>query len=383
MTADRRGTSCTLSLPTGLTHSECAGRAETGEAELAALFREAEAAGVLGTTAAVRLEQCRRELEAGQPAALTEAELAFGARVAWRNQARCIGRLYWRSLQVRDRRDCGDVAGVAAALCEHVENSTVEGAVRPYMTVFAPAGPGQRGIRMRNRQLAGYAGYRQNGTVLGDPLNVGLTAEAIALGWNPPRCRSAFDLLPWILIGADGRPVLFAVPPGLIREVVLSHPNLPAFAGLGLRWYAIPTVTDLAFRVAGTVFPFAPFSGWYMGTEIACRNLGDEARYNVLPAVARLMGLDTAARSVLWQDRALVELNTAVLHSFAAAGCRIVDHHTASAEFVRFCGAEEKAGRAVSARWDWIVPPLSGSVTPVFHLPMTDLGLRPEFFRPE
>ena len=28
----------------------------------------------------------------------TLGELAFGARVAWRNHARCIGRLYWKSL---------------------------------------------------------------------------------------------------------------------------------------------------------------------------------------------------------------------------------------------------------------------------------------------
>src|SRR5215207_8759826 len=34
----------------------------------------------------------------------TSAELAHGARVAWRNSSRCIGRLYWRSLVVRDRR---------------------------------------------------------------------------------------------------------------------------------------------------------------------------------------------------------------------------------------------------------------------------------------
>src|SRR5690349_8119191 len=34
----------------------------------------------------------------------TPAELTFGARVAWRNASRCIGRLYWRSLVVLDRR---------------------------------------------------------------------------------------------------------------------------------------------------------------------------------------------------------------------------------------------------------------------------------------
>ena len=46
----------------------------------------------------------------------TTEELAFGARVAWRNNARCIGRLYWRSLQVRDLRDVSDAAERRRAL---------------------------------------------------------------------------------------------------------------------------------------------------------------------------------------------------------------------------------------------------------------------------
>ena len=39
-----------------------------------------------------------------------QAELAFAARVAWRNSSRCIGRLYWRSLRVRDRRQVSSAA---------------------------------------------------------------------------------------------------------------------------------------------------------------------------------------------------------------------------------------------------------------------------------
>src|ERR1700722_10431362 len=43
----------------------------------------------------------------------TPAELTWGARVAWRNSARCIGRLYWNSLHIRDLRDTRDADGVA------------------------------------------------------------------------------------------------------------------------------------------------------------------------------------------------------------------------------------------------------------------------------
>jgi nitric-oxide synthase len=117
-----------------------------------------------------------------------------------------------------------------------------------------------------------------------------------------------------------------------------------------------------------------------MGTEIGARDLGDEARYHRLPAIAHRLGLDLSSTRSLWRDRALLELNVAVLHSYAAAGVTLVDHHTASAQFMRFAAQEERAGRPLSAQRDWIVPPMSGSTTPVFHLPMTDRQLLPNFF---
>src|SRR6266436_6368552 len=55
-------------------------------------------------SAAERIGEIRREIEATGTYRHTEPELTFAAQVAWRNSARCIGRLYWRSLRVRDRR---------------------------------------------------------------------------------------------------------------------------------------------------------------------------------------------------------------------------------------------------------------------------------------
>lgn len=350
--------------------------------ELHDFFQLAESEGALSGPLPERLAAAVAAQAAKQAIPFAEAELAFAARVAWRNEARCIGRLYWRSLLVRDCRDVTTSSGMYAALCDHLELATRDGNIRPVMTLFAPAESGHTGPVIRNRQLAGYAGYRERGSVLGDPLNCAFTEEARALGWEPPKNRSAFDLLPWILSGRDEGPVLYPAPAHLIKEVSLSHPTLPWFRNLGLRWYAVPVVSDMILRVGGTEFPAAPFSGWYMGTEIGSRNLADEGRYNLLPVVAEKMGLRPDQRASLWRERALVELNAAVLHSFSEAGCRIVDHHTASAEFGRFCTQEESAGRPVSARWDWIVPPLAGSATPVFHQKMCDLRLRPEFTRP-
>src|SRR5688572_25655124 len=45
-----------------------------------------------------RIAAVLREIDATGTYWHTPDELVFGARAAWRNNARCIGRLYWRSL---------------------------------------------------------------------------------------------------------------------------------------------------------------------------------------------------------------------------------------------------------------------------------------------
>ena len=70
-----------------------------------------------------RIRQVRREIEFSGSYWHTPAELTFGARVAWRNSSRCIGRLYWHSLRVRDRRDVRAPADVAAECVAHLRES--------------------------------------------------------------------------------------------------------------------------------------------------------------------------------------------------------------------------------------------------------------------
>jgi len=134
-----------------------------------------------------------------------------------------------------------------------------------------------------------------------------------------------------------------------------------------MRWHAVPVISNSRLVVGGVSYPAAPFSGWYMGTEIGARNLGDSDRYDLVPTVAERMGLDTSDEATLWRDQALVEINRAVLHSFRANGVTISDHHTESRRFLTHLEREERAGRRCPADWSWIVPPMSGSQTPVFH----------------
>lgn len=189
-----------------------------------------------------------------------------------------------------------------------------------------------------------------------------------------------FEVMPLAVSWVGEPAVIEAIPADLVLEVPLSHPEYAWFSRLGLRWHALPAVSNQVLEIGGIRYPCAPFSGWYMGTEIGARDLSDEGRYNALPAIARGLGLDTSQERFLWKDRALVELNRAVLHSFQLAGVTIVDHHTASRQFMKFLKREESQGRPVSAEWSWIVPPMSGSVTGVFHTPMRRLEVTPRIF---
>jgi len=53
-----------------------------------------------------------------------------------------------------------------------------------------------------------------------------------------------------------------------------------------------------------------------MVTEVGARDLSDVKRYNVLPEIARGMGLDVHSDRTLWKDRAIVELNVATKNRF-------------------------------------------------------------------
>jgi len=234
--------------------------------------------------------------------------------------------------------------------------------------VFAPETPERPAPRIWNEQLVRYAGYEQpDGSVLGDPRYRGFTDELIRRGWRPPPDRGGFDVLPLVVETLEEGPQMFRLPADAVHEVSLQHPELHWFADLQIRWHAVPVLSNSELLIGGVCYPAAPFNGWYMGTEIGARNLGDPDRYNLVPEVARRMGLNTSDETTLWRDRALVEINRAVLHSFHLNRVTITDHHTESRRFLIHLEREEQAGRRCPADWSWIVPPISGSQVPVFH----------------
>ncbi|XP_060528614.1 nitric oxide synthase isoform X2 [Cylas formicarius] len=325
-----------------------------------------------------RWEQVQKEVSATGTYQLTETELIYGAKLAWRNAVRCIGRIQWSKLQVFDCRYVTTTSGMFEALCNHIKYSTNKGNIRSAITIFPQRTDGKHDFRVWNPQLVSYAGYRQpDGSVIGDPLNAEFTELCQKLGWKSKGTR--WDILPLVLSANGHDPDYFDIPKEYILEVPLSHPTYEWFADLGLKWYTLPAVANMMFDCGGLQFTAAPFNGWYMSTEIGCRNLCDVHRLNMLETVALNMGLDTRTPVTLWKDKALVECNVAVLHSFQEKGVTIVDHHTASESFIKHMENETRLRNGCPADWVWIVPPLSGSACPVFHQEMALYYLKPSY----
>uniref|UniRef100_Q27571-2 Isoform 2 of Nitric oxide synthase n=1 Tax=Drosophila melanogaster TaxID=7227 RepID=Q27571-2 len=220
-----------------------------------------------------RWKQVRQSIETTGHYQLTETELIYGAKLAWRNSSRCIGRIQWSKLQVFDCRYVTTTSGMFEAICNHIKYATNKGNLRSAITIFPQRTDAKHDYRIWNNQLISYAGYKQaDGKIIGDPMNVEFT-ETVALK----------------------------------------------------------------------------------------------------------MQLDTRTPTSLWKDKAVVEMNIAVLHSYQSRNVTIVDHHTASESFMKHFENESKLRNGCPADWIWIVPPLSGSITPVFHQEMALYYLKPSF----
>ncbi|XP_012503684.1 PREDICTED: nitric oxide synthase, inducible [Propithecus coquereli] len=326
-----------------------------------------------------RVEAVTKEIETTGTYQLTGDELIFATKQAWRNAPRCIGRIQWSNLQVFDARNCSTAREMFEHICRHLRYSTNNGNIRSAITVFPQRSDGKHDFRIWNAQFIRYAGYQMpDGSIRGDPANVEFTQLCIDLGWKPKYGR--FDVVPLVL-QADGRdPELFEIPPDLVLEVPMEHPKYKWFQELGLKWYALPAVSNMLLEVGGLEFPGCPFNGWYMGTEIGVRDFCDVQRYNILEEVGRRMGLETHKLASLWKDQAVVEINIAVLYSFQKQNVTIMDHHSAAESFMKYMQNEYRSRGGCPADWIWLVPPMSGSITPVFHQEMLNYILSPFYY---
>jgi nitric oxide synthase oxygenase domain/subunit len=269
-----------------------------------------------------RLDAVLAQIDRHGTYAHTAAELTFGARVAWRNSNRCIGRLYWRSLRVRDRRHVTAAEEVAAEAVLHLREATNGGRVRPTVTVFAASTPEREGPLIWNDQLIRYAGYRRrDGTVVGDPRQADFTEATMALG-RPGGRRTQFDVLPLVVQAPGAPPRLFEVPGDAVLEVPLRHPVTGGSKGSAC---------------AGTRSPPSRTCAWRSGASATRRR---------------------RSTAGTWAPRSAPATSPT---STATTSCR-------------------RSRGCSGSTWSWIVPPISGSATAVFHR-YYDADLRPNYVR--
>ncbi|MDU0995233.1 MAG: nitric oxide synthase oxygenase [Staphylococcus lugdunensis] len=102
--------------------------------------------------------------------------------------------------------------------------------------------------------------------------------------------------------------------------------------------------------------------------------------HNLLEKVADAFNFDTLKNNTFNKDRALVELNYAVYHSFKSQGVSIVDHLTASKQFELFQQKEAQAERQVTGKWSWLAPPLSPTLTDNYHHGFNNEMKDPNFY---
>ena len=328
-----------------------------------------------------RLDEIDFEIKQTGTYTHTTDEIEYGCQLAWRNAARCINRLYWRTLKVIDRRHLKTNDEIFKEVCDHIRLAFNNGTLQATTLVLSEES------RLWSTQYLRYACYEQaDGLILGDPMNRELTKVAMKLGWNKSEQeRTQWDLLPIIVqCNPNVSPSWYDLPQDLRPQVFLSHPDPKydeAIKSLGLRWVAQPFVSDKAIEIGGIVYRCVPFSGWFMQTEVG-RNLCDLQRYNFIPKLAALLNLDitAAANSQLNIDRLYLEINTAVIHSFERAKVAIVDHHTAAAGFMIFMKQEVKERGNTPGDWIWLVPPLSGGMSVLFHQEMLNYVVKPRVF---
>eukprot|EP00551_Chaetoceros_affinis_P008357 CAMPEP_0203670684 /NCGR_PEP_ID=MMETSP0090-20130426/6683_1 /ASSEMBLY_ACC=CAM_ASM_001088 /TAXON_ID=426623 /ORGANISM="Chaetoceros affinis, Strain CCMP159" /LENGTH=1567 /DNA_ID=CAMNT_0050535593 /DNA_START=14 /DNA_END=4717 /DNA_ORIENTATION=+ len=308
----------------------------------------------------------------------TSEEIEVGARLAWRNSSKCIGRIAWNTLKVRDCRHVFSPDMIFTEICEHIKLASGGTNIESVMTVFRPQHPNEMwGMRFWSHQFFRYAGYKNKNTgkVLGDPANADFTEYLINSSlWSPPLIRSGFDLLPLILkMPGIAKPFVYNIPKTLTHELDIEHPQFPAVKGLGLKWGAIPAITNFKMNLGGLNYPCIPFNGWFVSTEIA-RNLLE--RYQMTIPLAKAMNIPSNDRMLA--QKVSAELENAILHSFEKHEYTIVDPMTVGKQFITHCKRERESGRECPAQWSWIGG-LVGPTNPTWHHEMRDFKKDPQY----
>jgi nitric oxide synthase oxygenase domain/subunit len=349
-----------------------------------------------------RLLEVKMEIQATGTYTHTSEELQTGARLAWRNSSKCIGRIAWNTLLVRDCRHVESAHEIFKEVEEHLRLATCGTNIQSVMTVFKPKGVNEMwGTRFWSSQFVRYAGYKTRRVEkswairpMSILLNVSYplhlrnaiknTSHSLLISfsldlvkneyWKPPEKRTRFDVLPLVLkIPGVSRPFVYMLPKELRHEVKIEHPDCPAIGAMGLRWAAVPAISNFNMNLGGVDYQCVPFNGWFASVEIG-RNLFE--RYKLAEEWAKAAGINTKTKTI-YEQRVYLEMDTAVNYSFKKQGFTMVDMETVGKSFIVHCGRERNLGRECPAQWSWIGG-LTGPTNVTWHHEMRDFYVAPQ-----
>ena len=217
-----------------------------------------------------RIAEVMAEIQATGTYTHTTDELTVGAKLAWYNHTRCIGKLYWRSpdrprLPRRHRRR-GHPRRVLRAPARRPQR-------RPHQADdhdLRPDAPGKPAARLRNGQIVAYAGLPQRGRHRARRRRRARDhrRSRSRCGWEPEH-KTPFDVLPLIVETPTASSAPTRSPTTSIWEIDLEHPTLPGLNDLGLKWYGFPSIANKGMTIGGITYPTSPFTGWYLAPEIS------------------------------------------------------------------------------------------------------------------
>ena len=178
-----------------------------------------------------RLLEVKLEIDATNTYRHTSEELEIGARLCWRNSVKCIGRVAWKTLLVRDCRHVATLEEIIRELEKHVDIATAGTSVQSVMTVFRPKQPDEPwGIKFWSDQFVRYACYTdKDGNTIGDVANKHFTEYLVDHGlWTPPKKRTQHDVLPFVIkMPGSDKPTVHQFDSKSVHEVKISHPKYP------------------------------------------------------------------------------------------------------------------------------------------------------------
>ena len=92
---------------------------------------------------------------------------------------RCIGKIWWETLALRDCRHVKSVGELFETICQHLKESTNNGKIKPTISIFPQRMPGEPDqFRIWNSNVLMYAGYldpNNTGSFIGNKSNVEFT----------------------------------------------------------------------------------------------------------------------------------------------------------------------------------------------------------------